>query len=142
MKHLHQGPIPSSLIANLYEENLKSSTNGAHAIFLGQVRADKFSDHNVEAIDYSAYNEMAEKEIDKIINYFKETESLAELIIYHSIGIVKAGEVSLLVWLKNKHRKGSFDNLKKIVESVKFNVPIWKKELFKDGSHRWIDERK
>jgi molybdopterin synthase catalytic subunit len=58
--------------------------------------------------------------------------------IYHSIGTVNAGEISLFVFVSCKHRKESFDALREIVELIKAKVPVWKKEIYEDESHVWV----
>jgi molybdopterin synthase catalytic subunit len=52
---------------------------------------------------------------------------------------VKTGEVSLLVLVSAGHRAQSFRALEKCVELIKGNLPVWKKELFTDGTSRWIE---
>ena len=65
---------------------------------------------------------------------------LKELKMFHSVGNVLTGKVSLFVIVSAKHRKDTFDALEKVVNLCKYHVPIWKKEVFEDGTHRWVDE--
>jgi molybdopterin synthase catalytic subunit len=57
----------------------------------------------------------------------------------HSIGEVKCGEISVLVLVSFAHREKCFESLKFIVNEIKTKVPIWKKEIYDDGSYRWIE---
>ncbi len=83
---------------------------------------------------------MAEKEIAIIREETFGKYDMSCLHIYHSLGEVKVGEVSLFVMVSTAHRQDTFSALEFIVEQIKHKVPIWKKELFEDGTHRWIEE--
>jgi molybdopterin synthase catalytic subunit len=143
-KSLVKGPISSNMISELITRHQAEHELGAHSLFLGQVREDdlvsngKIGTNKVKSIMYSAYEEMAEKEIINIREETKNKYRLSCLHIYHSIGEVKTGEISLLVMVSSPHRKNCLDSLKYVVDKIKKNVPIWKKEIFEDGGHRWI----
>ena len=104
---------------------------------MGQVRADEIDGKTVAAIEYSAYDGMAEKMIAEIREEAFTKFELRCLHIYHSVGTVKVGEMSLLVMVSSAHRKPVFPSLEWIVEQVKERVPVWKKEVFEDESERW-----
>jgi molybdopterin synthase catalytic subunit len=57
--------------------------------------------------------------------------------IYHSLGIVKAGEICLFVFVSSSRRKVVFKALEYIVEEIKAQVPVFGKELFEDETHQW-----
>jgi molybdopterin synthase catalytic subunit len=57
--------------------------------------------------------------------------------IYHSLGIVKKGEISLFVFTSSKHRKAAIESCSYLVERIKKEVPIWGKELFEDTDYQW-----
>ena len=57
--------------------------------------------------------------------------------IYHSLGIVNAGEICLFVFVSSPHRKMVFEALEFIVEEIKAKVPVFGKEIFDDSSHQW-----
>lgn len=135
---LVSGPVNSSLIAE-YISNLSSDKSaGAHSIFLGQVRNDIINERTVKAIEYSAYDEMVEKESIKIRDTIMAAyNDVKDLIIIHSKGIVKVGELSLLVIVTAGHRDQATRACRHAIEMIKENYPVWKKELFDDDSHRW-----
>ena len=134
-----RGPINSDIVAKLISENQSNHEFGAQNIFLGRVRADKKGDARVQSIHYSAYEEMAEKEIIKIKENAAEKFGLSNISILHSIGEVKCGEISVLVLVSSPHREKCFESLKFIVNEIKTKVPIWKKEIYDDRSSRWIE---
>ncbi len=138
-KHtLVPGPIKSSLIVEYINNLSDDKSAGAHSIFLGQVRNDKINERTVKAIEYSAYVEMAEKEALKIKDIIMSAYTdVNNVVIIHSTGIVKAGELSLFVMVTAGHRDQATRACRHAVEMIKDNYPVWKKELFDDDSHRW-----
>ncbi len=103
-KVLMQGAISPEKIANSIAHHQVKTNIGGHSIFLGQVRADEIEGKIVQAIDYSAYEDMAEKEFHNIREAAFEKFDLTCLHIYHSLGVVKAGEICLFVFTSSKHR--------------------------------------
>lgn len=110
---------------------------GAHSIFLGQVRNDKIDGKTVRAIEYSAYTEMAEKKIYEIREETFERFALTCMHIYHSLGIVNAGEISLFVFTSSKHRKEAMEACSYVVNRIKSELPVWGKEILEDNTHNW-----
>jgi len=138
---LVEGPItPEKIAASIAHHQVKTNI-GAHDIFLGQVRADKIEGKQVVAIDYSAYTEMANKVFDDIREEAFEKFDLTCGHIYHSTGIVKAGELCLFVFTSSKHRAMAFDATRYITEAIKEKAPVFGKELFEDGEHVWKENK-
>lgn len=136
-KAFRQGPIsPESIGTSIAHHQVKTAIGG-HNIFLGQVRADLIDGKKVVAIEYSAYEEMAEKEIHQIREAAFEKFDLTCLHIYHSLGIVKAGEICLFVFVSSPHRDACYQASRYIVEEIKGKAPIFGKELFEDGNYEW-----
>ena len=136
-KALVAGAISPEKIATSIAHHQVKTNIGGHAIFLGQVRADEIDGKAVKAIDYTAYEEMAEKEFHQIREAAFEKFDLTCLHIYHSLGIVKAGEICLFVFTSSKHRAMAFDACRFITEEIKAKVPVFGKEIFEDDSHQW-----
>jgi molybdopterin synthase catalytic subunit len=134
---LVDGPISPGFIAQSIEKHQTKTDIGAHSIFLGQVRADEKDNRTVIAIDYTCYPEMAEPEFDAIREEAFAKFDLSCMHIYHSLGTVKSGEISLFVFTSSKHRTNAIDACTYIVEAIKKRVPIWGKELLSDETHLW-----
>ncbi|MGY3794226.1 molybdenum cofactor biosynthesis protein MoaE [uncultured Aquimarina sp.] len=132
-----EGPISPSFIANSIEKHQTKTTIGAHDIFLGQVRADEIEGKVVQAIDYTAYQEMAENKFHEIREATFDKFDLTCMHIYHSLGKVKAGEICLFVFVSAPHRKVTFQALEYLVDTIKKEVPIFGKEIFEDETHTW-----
>ncbi|SEM22595.1 molybdopterin synthase catalytic subunit [Aquimarina amphilecti] len=132
-----EGPIKPSFIANSIEKHQIKTSIGAHDIFLGQVRADEIEGNIVQAIEYSAYKDMAEEKFHEIREATFSKYDLTCMHIYHSLGKVKAGEICLFVFVSAPHRRVAFEALEFLVEEIKKDVPVFGKEIFEDETHVW-----
>jgi molybdopterin synthase catalytic subunit len=132
-----QGAISSDFIGNSIAKHQSKTTIGAHNIFLGQVRADSIDGKMVVAIEYSAYEEMAEQSFHEIREAAFAKYELSCLHIYHSLGLVKTGEICLFVFISAPRRKVVYEALEFLVEEIKEKVAIFGKELFEDESYTW-----
>jgi molybdopterin synthase catalytic subunit len=131
------GAIDPGFIAESIAHHQVKTNIGAHQIFLGQVRRDVLNGKEVEAIDYSAHEEMANKEFHLIREEAFAKFELTCMHIYHSLGEVKAGEICLFVFVSSGHRKPAQEAIEWLVEAIKTRVPVFGKELFGDSSHVW-----
>ena len=131
------GPISGAFVGDSITKHQSKTDIGAHDIFLGQVRADIIEGKEVVAIDYSAYEEMAEKVFHEIREAAFQKFDLSCMHIYHSLGEVKAGEICLFVFTSAKHRQMAFDATRFLVEEIKTKVPIFGKERFADDAYSW-----
>ncbi len=131
------GAISPEKIASSIAHHQAKTNIGAHDIFLGQVRADVINDQTVAAIEYSAHEEMANKAFHDIREAAFEKFDLTCMHIYHSKGIVKAGELCLFVFTSSAHRTEAMNACRFLVEEIKSNVPIFGKEIFENGEYVW-----
>lgn len=111
---------------------------GGAVLFLGSVRRGP-DDGPVAAIDYSAYEEMAATEFDRICREAAERWPDACVAAQHRIGHVPLGEASIAVAVAAPHRAEAFAACRWVVEEAKKRLPVWKKERFDDGTTRWRD---
>lgn len=133
-----EGAIPAQFIGEAIAKHQVKTNIGAHQIFLGQVRADEIEGKGeVVAIEYSAYEEMANKVFDEIREEAFKKFDLICMHIYHSIGRVKAGEICLFVFVSSAHRKEARPALEFLVEEIKSKVPVFGKEILSNDSHLW-----
>lgn len=131
------GAISSNFIADSIAKHQAKTSIGAHDIFLGQVRADVIDGKTITAIEYTAYEEMANVKFHEIREATFEKFNLSCMHIYHSLGCVKAGEICLFVFVSSPRRKEVFKALEFVVEEIKAKVPVYGKELFEDETHQW-----
>ncbi|CUU04705.1 molybdopterin synthase subunit MoaE [Candidatus Thermokryptus mobilis] len=115
-----------------------SGKNGSVIIFTGIVRGDEVkSGEFVESIFYDAYEQMAEREIEKIKNEARSKFPIDGILIRHRIGNVGVGEISFVVVVSSAHREEGFRAIQFIIDEVKSKVPIWKKEILSNGKTIW-----
>ncbi len=136
-KVFQEGPIAASFVGESIAKHQSKTSIGAHSIFMGQVRADEINGKTVCAINYSAYEEMAEKEFYNLREETFEKFELSCMHIHHSLGKVNVGEICLFVFVSAKHRKVVFEALEFLVEEIKTRIPIFGKEIFEDDSQTW-----
>jgi molybdopterin synthase catalytic subunit len=132
-----KGPISSEFIGDSIAKHQTKTSIGAHNIFLGQVRADAIEGKTVSAIEYTAYEDMANAIFHDIREAAFEKFNLTCMHIYHSLGVVKTGEICLFVFVSSPRRKEVFKALEYVVEEIKVKSPIFGKEIFEDETHQW-----
>jgi molybdopterin synthase catalytic subunit len=111
-----------------------SADAGAVVDFFGVVR--KLEDgREIAGIDYESHRKMAEHQLRLIANAAVEKFQLRQVMLYHRIGFVPAGEASLFLRVGASHRAAAFDASEWIVDELKKKVPIWKKPKFEAASH-------
>jgi molybdopterin synthase catalytic subunit len=109
---------------------------GAATVFLGTVRKSA-GDGPILAIEYSAYEAMVDTEFEKILGEAAERWPLGKFAAQHRLGRVGLGEASIAIVAATPHRGESFEACRFIIEEVKQRLPVWKKEVFEDGSEGW-----
>lgn len=132
-----EGPVTAAFIAEQIQKHASKKDIGAHSIFLGQVRADVINGNVVSLIEYTTYAEMALEKMHAIRESIFEKYDLTCMHVYHSLGAVKAGEISLFVFSSSQHRRAAIDACNEIVERIKKELPVWGKEVFEDASYQW-----
>jgi molybdopterin synthase catalytic subunit len=105
---------------------------GAVVVFDGIVRDDDITEMELEA-----YEDVAGAEMEKIAKQATEQFHLLHVDIIHRIGRLAIGENILVIVVSAGHRQEAYAGSRYIIEEVKKSVPIWKKELTRDGG-RWV----
>ncbi|HMC84692.1 MAG TPA: molybdenum cofactor biosynthesis protein MoaE [Chitinophagaceae bacterium] len=131
------GAITSSFIGDSIQKHGVKTDIGGHSIFLGQVRADVIDGKKVTAIQYTAYEDMANEKMHTIREAVFEKYNLTCMHVYHSLGKIAAGEICLFVFTSSAHRKAAIDACEETVERLKAELPVWGKEIFEDQTHQW-----
>jgi len=132
-----EGAISPAFIAGSIAKHSTKKNIGAHSIFLGQVRDDIIDEAKVAAIEYTCYEIMALEKMHEIREAIFEKYDLTCMHIYHSLGKVSAGEISLFVFSSSKHRRAAIDACNEVVERIKKELPVWGKEIFEDETYTW-----
>ena len=104
---------------------------GAVIVFQGVTR-------EVERLEYEAYAEMAEAKLGEIARGALERHGLCAVAVEHRIGVVPLSEPSVVVAASAPHRDEAFAGARELIDRVKAEAPIWKKEV-EGGHERWVD---
>lgn len=136
-----EGAIPAQKIADDIQKHATQTQIGAHSIFLGQVRADSKEGGSVTAIEYTAYTEMALEKMTEIRETLFAKYSLTCMHVHHSLGRVAVGEICLFVFVSSQHRKAAIDACEELVETIKFQLPIWGKEILDNHDSTWKENK-
>ena len=89
-------------------------------------------------MEYDAYPEMAEKKMREILEEVAARWPEQRAAIVHRIGKLAIGEASVVIAVGSPHRGESFEACRYVIDRVKQEVPIWKKEVFTDGEE-WVE---
>lgn len=107
---------------------------GGVAVFAGTTR-DTFEGKKVVRLEYEAYHEMAISEMRKVCEKMrKKWDQVCAVELRHRLGEVKVGEISVVVAVAAVHRKHAIEACEFGIDEIKRCVPIWKKEVYEDGS--------
>jgi len=114
-----------------------NTRNGATVLFVGTVR-DMNDDAPVSALDYTAYNAMAERELAAIVAEAAKRWKTHDIAVEHRIGTLDLGEASVAIAAAHPHRGEAFEAARYIIEELKRRLPIWKREHYVDGRSEWV----
>jgi molybdopterin synthase catalytic subunit len=131
---LTEDPIDTTRLIGM----VGSNGCGATTLFLGTVR-DSDDGREVKGIAYSAYGAMAEQELLRIAREAEQRFGVAHLAIEHRLGHLEIGELSVAIAVSHAHRTPALEAQRYVIEELKARVPIWKKELYTDGTREWVD---
>ena len=118
-------------------EAVRKDESGAVALFYGVVRNHNMG-RSVQYLEYDAYESMAVKKLREVADEVCAKFPVNGVAALHRIGRLEIGETSLLVAVSSPHRKEAFEACHYAVDRIKETVPVWKKEVWEDGSE-WIE---
>ena len=125
-------PIDSQAVINL----VRTDDSGAINVFIGTVR-NSTQNREVVKLEFEAYESMALKELQKIVEQVKERWPVNEIAIHHRVGELAIGDVPVVIAVSTPHRTQGFEACEFAIDTLKLAVPIWKKEIFADGEE-WV----
>ncbi len=106
-------------------------STGATVVFVGTTR-------EIPSLEYEAYPEMAAEQIRRIAAAAAAEHGLAAVAVAHRTGTVALGEPSVVVAVSAPHRSEAFTGARSVLDAVKGNAPIWKREHPEDGPPAWV----
>ena len=126
--HLTNEPLSTEVVTAL----VSKPAYGGIDVFIGTVR-DQTKGKKVQRLEYEAYEPMALSEMGKIAQQVKQKWPQSSIVIHHRIGNLAIGEAAVIIAVATPHRDQAFAACKYAIDTLKEQVPIWKKEIFEDG---------
>jgi molybdopterin synthase catalytic subunit len=127
-----EGPIDELALEN----EVRTDADGAVIVFRGVARRQSRG-REVVHLEYEAYPEMAEKVMAQIGDEMKSRFPISRVAIVHRTGVLQIGQASVVIAVSAPHRGEAFAAAQYAIDRLKQIVPIWKKEVWSDGS-QWI----
>lgn len=108
---------------------------GAECLFLGRTRAETHPTHGrLERLSYEAYEPMAKTVLKQLADDAVRDYKCAAVRIHHAVGDVPLGEASVLIQVAAGHRAEAFAACRLLIDRLKKEAPIWKREAWSDGT--------
>jgi MoaE-MoaD fusion protein len=118
-------------------ESVAAPDAGGTVVFLGSVRDHSEEMDRVEQLEYSAYQEMAEKVLREVAEEAARRWPLTGVAVFHAVGDLSIGDPTVVVACSSAHRGEAFEACRFVIDEVKRQAPIWKKEVG-PGGERWV----
>jgi molybdopterin synthase catalytic subunit/GNAT superfamily N-acetyltransferase len=130
--------VPHDLLVGTAVRLVTAAAAGGIDVFVGTTRAETSTDgHALLALDYEAYEAMALEKMQALIEQARSRWPIVRVAFLHRIGRVEVGQPSVIIAVATPHRAEAFDACRFIIEQLKVDVPIWKKEVWDDGRTSW-----
>jgi molybdopterin synthase catalytic subunit len=117
---------------------VRTDADGAVILFAGVVR-NHHEGRSVEALGYEAYDEMAVEVLRAIAADVMERFAITDVAVEHRVGDLEIGEASVAIAVAAPHRDAAYGASREIIERLKREAPIWKRERYADGEEEWVE---
>jgi molybdopterin synthase catalytic subunit len=137
--------LPEVVLADIREtplsvdevlEAVRHPRAGGIATFVGVVR-ERDHGHGVEALDYTSHPS-APQVLREIAERLADGADVIRIAAVHRVGHLEIGDLAVVVAVSAAHRGTAFDVCRELVDTLKATVPIWKHQIFDDGSDEWV----
>jgi molybdopterin synthase catalytic subunit len=118
-------------------ESVRSPLAGAVCTFLGTTR-EVTGDRRTATLRYESYRPMALKTLGDLEAEARRRWPIVAAALVHRIGEVGVGEISVVVAVSSAHRQAAFEACQWLMDTLKEVVPIWKREVWTDGTEEWV----
>jgi len=131
--------LPTPLSVAEADQFVIDPAAGGICVFAGTTRAETSADgRELVALDYEAYPEMATRQLQELAARTRDRWPVLKLAILHRTGRVAVGEPSVVIAVSTGHRKEAFEACRFIIDELKRDVAIWKKEVWQSGEATWV----
>jgi len=122
----------------LVMQRVRRDADGAVLLFAGVVRNEDRG-QPVVGLRYEAYEDMAAAVLNQICEDVISSFDIGDVAAVHRVGELTVGEVSVAIAVAAPHRDAAYKASREVIERLKREVPIWKRERFADGHESWLD---
>tara|TARA_B100000700_G_scaffold35268_2_gene34212 strand:- start:2624 stop:3046 length:423 start_codon:yes stop_codon:yes gene_type:complete len=133
MIHITQTTIDNQAVL----ESVQDTRAGAVVLFLGTTRSIT-GDRETDSLDYDCYESMAIRKLEQLEANARTKWDVLDIQIVHRLGHLLPGEASVAIAVSSAHRGNAFECGQWLIDTLKEEVPIWKKENWSDGTHEWV----
>lgn len=117
-------------------DSVRSDTSGALVVFEGIVR-NHDAGRSVSGIDYSAHPAAGDV-VREVAEDVATRHPECRVALMHRTGALGIGDMALVAAVSSPHRSASFAAIQDLVDTVKIKLPVWKRQLFTDGTEEWV----
>lgn len=118
-------------------QSVASPQAGASILFVGSTR-EWTEGKQTASLDYECYESMAIQKIQELVSEARRRWPLIGCSVVHRIGPVEIGEASVVIAVSSAHRKPAFEAGQWLIDTLKLEVPIWKRENWVGGQQEWV----
>src|ERR1700761_6662733 len=120
-----------------HEELVRDNAAGAVVGFVGAIR-DHDGGRQVCELEYSAHPSAAHVVAEVVSDVAAKSAGVRAVAASHRIGLLRVGEAALVVAVAADHRQAAFDTCAELVDAIKARLPVWKRQVFADGTDEWV----
>jgi molybdopterin synthase catalytic subunit len=120
-----------------HEELVGHPAAGAVVGFVGMIR-DHDSGRLVVRLEYSAHPSAADVLAEVVAEVAAQSPGTRAIAASHRIGVLQIGEAALVAAVAADHRQAAFATCAQVVDTIKARLPVWKRQLFADGTDEWV----
>ncbi len=125
------------LSVELHEAAVDHAGAGGRVVFCGVVREVDHGRRVVE-LEYQGHPS-AQAVLASIADEFAASPDVLALAVSHRVGVLEIGDVALVAAVATAHRREAFEICARFVDEVKHRLPIWKRQVFDDGTDEWVN---
>ncbi|MDP6986662.1 MAG: molybdenum cofactor biosynthesis protein MoaE [Phycisphaerales bacterium] len=112
---------------------------GAEVVFVGRTRSELHPTHgSLQHLKYQAHTDMAAAMLQGLAEEAASRWNLSAVRVQHAEGVVGVGQASVCIEVVSDHRSEGFEACRWLIDTLKAQVPIWKQEVWADGT-TWVD---
>ena len=124
--------VDETIDVEAVRRSVADPATGATVVFMGTTR-------EVPSLEYEAYVDMAREQIAQLAARVVREHGCVAVACVHRVGVVPLGDPSVVVAASAAHRAEAFDGARALLDAVKAQAPIWKKEHYEDGDAAWVE---